>query len=156
MFSHRVFWRVSVVLAIPHCADSVETNYPCIGVPTESKDFIHLILGINLCVARPMWDCLYALRGQSPLKTGDRLIYVDANHEYRTEEQQHLEKAIRKVRRVLYENGFVKEDLYSNWQTGLTTAKDARVARWKRAAKIMEFTEQGKTYEARCKELMGF
>ena len=81
-------------------------------------------------------------------------VHVDYNYQWRSGEHTAREKAVRKLRRALYENGFTKEDIYSSYGSELVMVGEEVVAEWDHKEQQMNFTKDGDKYKEAFRRLM--
>lgn len=100
-----------------------------------------------------VWDALADV--EYPLQCRGQPLFIDVSYPYKDEGIMQKEKAIRKMRRVFYEDGKTRDDMCTNWISGLVMLDGVRVAKWSEETKKMVFTEAGRKYEAPHRTAMG-
>ena len=92
-----------------------------------------------------MWNCIDKIKWSYEHKDGR--IYVDTNYEWRSEEEIARSKAVRKLRRTLYEQSCTREQMKSNYALGIVELNGKKIAEWDKQTKSLKFTAEGKQYE---------
>ena len=64
-----------------------------------------------------MWECIEKM--QLTYEYEDSKVHVDANYEWRPEEQAQRETAVRKLKETLFGHKFLKDQVYASFATGL-------------------------------------